>query len=98
MIARRRVERSSSLLQSFQSRSGLRVLSERARTFKHVLHENQFVETKLGDHQWSEDSWMEFVKDVAWWLYNEEERRDADTIDAAAVGLIKYGILYQHQL
>jgi hypothetical protein len=48
------------------------------------------VQAKVGD-QWRSGKWSEFVKDVAWWLHNEKERDDEDTIDAAA-GLILYGI------
>ena len=50
----------------------------------------QDVHDEVGDNKWSEDSWTEFVKDVAWWLHSEK-RNEKHTIDAAA-GLIKFGI------
>jgi len=54
------------------------------------------VEAKAGD-QWRKGRWSEYVKDVVWWLHNEKERDDEDTVDAA-VGLIKYGIKKKEDL
>ena len=56
----------------------------------------QRVQAKVGD-KWRQGSWSEFLKDVAWWLRNEKERDDEDTVDAAA-GLIKYGIMEEGDL
>ena len=44
------------------------------------------VEAKAG-HLWKRERWSEFVKEVVWGLKNDEERDDADTMEAA-VGLI----------
>ena len=57
----------------------------------------QDVHDKVGDNKWSEDSWTEFVKDVAWWLHTKKRQNDRFMIDAAA-GLIKYGIMEEAQL
>ena len=48
------------------------------------------VKAKAGD-QWRKRRWSEFVKEVVWWLHNEEFKDDEDTIEAA-VGLVTYGI------
>jgi hypothetical protein len=54
------------------------------------------VEAKA-EHLWKRERWSEFVKEVVWWLHNDEERDDADTIEAA-VGLIVYGIREKQDL
>jgi hypothetical protein len=57
----------------------------------------QKVHDEVGDNKWSEDSWTEFVKEVAWWLHNELSKNERDTIEAAA-GLIKYRIEKKDEL
>lgn len=54
------------------------------------------VEAKAG-HRWKRERWSEFVKEVVWWLHNDEERDDDDPIEAA-VGLIVNGIRKKQDL
>jgi HNH endonuclease len=54
------------------------------------------VEVKV-EHLWKIERWSEFVKEVVWLLHIDEERDDADTIEAA-VGLIVYGIRKKQDL
>ena len=54
------------------------------------------IKVKAGD-RWKSERWSEFLKEVVWWLHNEMERDDDDTIDAA-VGLITYGIKTKEDL
>ena len=48
------------------------------------------IETKAGD-QWKKGRWVEFLKEVVWWLQHEKEQDEEDTIDVAT-GLIVYGV------
>jgi hypothetical protein len=61
----------------------------------HVEQIKGAVKVKVGE-TWKESHWTEFLKEVVWWLY--EQQRDDDELVAAATGLMKYGVRTKEDL